>query len=401
MKEELDSFIHDDKILSATFCVFDGGDRHGTHLDSLLKQLLKIAIVQGTEEAVFNFEKCTEETRGSFQTIALLEGIKLDAKIQAFEGIHLIPLPSSESEFPTHFGSIPSPGASNSYFGKTVIVTNYSIFPIFRKPASLAKTPDEPDSYVLFLPGIGSPVPTDAPDEWAKQIARFKVEVDGGKFPDFKEADFYNDFCQALSLACNSAVQVALRWKFIAQDELFSANAHKSAQLPQGPFGDPVEVGEAQIEKAKCLYERLTKLNQGTFEKLRIPIDRWIKSKAEQNPVDKMIDLGIALESLYLSGTESKNEIRFRFSLHAAWHLGEDKEHREGLMKKFKAIYDWRSAVVHTGKLPEKGKGKKKKPYTQEEVREFIRNAQDLCRDSIIKILEDGEFPDWNNLILG
>ena len=401
MKEELDSFIHDDKILSATFYVFDGGDRHGTHLDSFLKQLLKIAIVQGIEEAVFNFEKCTEETRGSFQTIVLLEGIKLDAEIQVFEGIYLIPLPSSESEFPSHFGSIPSPGASNSYFGKTVIVTNYSIFPIFHKPPFLAKTPDEPDSYVFVFPGIGSPVPTDVSDEWAKQRARFKVEVDGGKFPDFKEADFYNDFCQALSLACNSAVQVRMRWKFIAQDELFSADAHRSAQLPQGPFGDPVEVGEVQIEKAKCFYEKLANPNPEIAKKLQIPINRWIKSKASKDSVDKIIDLGIALESLYLSGTESKNEIRFRFSLHAAWHLGEDKEHREGVMKKFKAIYDWRSAVVHTGKLPKKGKGKKKKSYTREEVREFIRNAQDLCRASIIKILENGEFPDRNNLIFG
>lgn len=145
----------------------------------------------------------------------------------------------------------------------------------------------------------------------------------------------------------------------------------------------------------------LVNLSSDVEEKLHIPVDRWIKSKAEDNPVDKIIDLGIALESLYLSGTESKNEIRFRFSLHAAWHLGKDKKHREELMKEFKAIYDWRSAVVHTGKLPEKGKGKKKKPYTQEEVREFIRNAQDLCRDSILKILEDEEFPDWNNLILG
>ena len=70
-------------------------------------------------------------------------------------------------------------------------------------------------------------------------------------------------------------------------------------------------------------------------------------------------------------------------------------------MKQFKAIYDWRSTVVHTGKLPKKGSGKKKKSYTQEEVRDFIHSAQDLCRDSIIKILEDREFPDWNNLILG
>ena len=93
-----------------------------------------------------------------------------------------------------------------------------------------------------------------------------------------------------------------------------------------GPFGDPIKVSEDQINKAKCLYETLVDSTSNTptkiAEKLKIPIDRWIESKVNKDPVDKIIDLGIALESLYLSGTESKNEIRFRFSLHAAWHLG-------------------------------------------------------------------------------
>ena len=369
-----------------------------TALDSFLKHLLKIAIVQGIEEAVFNFEKCTEETRGSFQTIALLEGIKLEAEIQVFEGIHLIPLPSSESEFPTHFGSIPGPKPSNSYFGKTVIVTNYSIFPIFHKPSSLAKTPDEPNSYVLGLPGIGSPVPTHVPDEWAKQRARFKVEVDGGKFPDFKEADFYNDFCQALSLACNSAVQFGMRWKFIGQDELFNADASRSAQLPQGPFGDSVEVGEVQIDEAKNLCEVLVNPASNVRTKLQIPINRWIKSKANKDPEDKIIDLVIALEALYLLDRDEKSELSFQFRLRASWHLGKDKEYRETLMKDFRKMYDWRSKVAHTGKLPNKTK---KTPFTRQEIEKFIEKAQDLCRDSIIKILEDGKFPDWSSLILG
>lgn len=111
--------------------------------------------------------------------------------------------------------------------------------------------------------------------------------------------------------------------------------------------------------------------------------------------------MGIALEALYLSETDYNREIRYRFSLHAAWHLGKDKKHRKELMKEFKTIYDWRSTVVHTGKLPEKGSGKKKKPYPPEEVEAFITNAQNQCQKSILKILEDGKFPDWNDLILG
>ena len=124
--------------------------------------------------------------------------------------------------------------------------------------------------------------------------------------------------------------------------------------------------------------------------------------KSVENYVDRMIDLGIALEALYLMDTDEKTELSFRLRLHAAWHLGKDEEDRRRLMKEFGEIYDWRSKVVHTGKLPEKRVGRRKrKPFTSEEVKQFIGRAQDLCRDSIMKILEDGKFPDWNNVILG
>ena len=72
--------------------------------------------------------------------------------------------------------------------------------------------------------------------------------------------------------------------------------------------------------------------------------------------------------------------------------------HRKELMKDFSQIYEWRSKVVHTGKLPNKTK---KIPFTRQETKAFIEKAQDLCRQSIIKILEEGKFPDWNDLILG
>jgi len=146
----------------------------------------------------------------------------------------------------------------------------------------------------------------------------------------------------------------------------------------------------------------LINLNSNVAGKLQIPIDRWIKSKAEWNPVDKIIDLGIAFEALYLSDISEPTELSYRLRLHAAWHLKKKKEDRKALMKEFTEIYKWRSSAVHKGKLPEKKISKnKKRPYTQEEVEEFIERAHDLCRESIIKIIEAGKFPDWNSLILG
>lgn len=163
-------------------------------------------------------------------------------------------------------------------------------------------------------------------------------------------------------------------------------------------LGNFPEVGQSEIDRAKDLYQILIKLNSETQEKLQIPIDRWLKSKSNKDPIDKIIDLGIAFEALYLSDISEPTELAFRLRLRASWFLGKDKAHREKLMKDFNKIYEWRSKSVHTGKLPKKTK---KTPFTSEEVEEFITRAQGLCRESIMKILEDGEFPDWNDLILG
>ena len=119
-----------------------------------------------------------------------------------------------------------------------------------------------------------------------------------------------------------------------------------------------------------------------------------------------MIDLGVAFESLYLPRNKT-DQLAFQFRLRASWHLGENKTHRKELMDEFDAIYTLRSQAVHNGKLSSKVKIRKGNKITEGKsvpASEFIPRAQDLCRDSIIKFLENGEFPDdeyWKDLILG
>ena len=272
--------------------------------------------------------------------------------------------------------------SAGSFLGKTLLIIDYSVSPIFHRPFD----------------------PTTIQEDRKLLNRTFRLEINGDKLADSYVADFSEKFfCQALSLACNSAVQTALKWKFLADDEIFNLSYGTGGSIRiSGPFGNAVEAGQSEIDKAKCLYDRLTNLNTETLEKLQIPIGRWIKSHTYRDSVDKMIDLGIAFEALYLSDISETTELSFRLRLRlrASWFLGEDKAHRQELMKNFSKIYDWRSKVVHTGKLPYKN-SKRKTPFTRQEATEFIEKAQDLCRESIIKILEDGEFPDWNNLILG
>lgn len=388
IRVEFDPFIHEDFIQPASSFIAQSFLYPGHPLDVFLKQLLKIAVGRGIDEAVSDFDKCTKNTPASFQYIALLEGVKLTTETQLFEGVRLIPLPNSPSEFPKrYFPDVLVPGLglpANFFCSKTLLVIDASISPIFPKP-----------------------FPNPFREGFREDDLPFQVEVHGGKVPDLKAYDVHAAVRHALSLACNSSVQISLEWRLLPEDELFNLHGlgvggvtrRYDANSSSRSF---TEAGETQIDKAKCLYDRLVNLNSNVRKKLRIPINRWIKSKAHGNSVDKMIDLGIAFESLYLSDIGETTELSFRLRLHAAWHLGKNKGHRKALMKEFREIYDWRSSVVHTGELPKKKVSKnKRKPYTEEEVVGFLKRAQDLCRQSIMKILEEGRFPNWNDLILG
>lgn len=224
----------------------------------------------------------------------------------------------------------------------------------------------------------------------------FHFELNDVKFPcNNAITSFRKSFCQVLSLVCNSSVQIAGSWQSLPEGELFHPLPGGGIGRSSGPFGHPAKAGHSQIEGAKCLDEILKKLASNVKGKLQIAIDRWIKSKANKDPVDQMIDLGIAFESLYLP--ETKDELSFKLGVRAAWYLGKNKDDREKLLTEFKVLYRCRSAVVHGGRLKENVTiGEEYIPMSR-----FITRTQDLCRDSIMKILEDGKFPDWDNLILG
>ena len=378
IRKEFAQFIHEDKIQSASFFI-KGGYFDGFPLDWLLEQLLRIAIARGIEEAVSAFDKCTEETSASFQYFALLDGIRLEAGIQIYKGIQLVPLSKASSYlhhyWPTFFASII--GMPEDFrHSKTVLIIDCSVSPIFHKP----------------FPGLSQ-----------KDDYPFRVEVNGENFRNFMEDDFCEQFCQALSLACNFSAQIAFSWRFLAEDQLFNLSygiegatlsTSNLAFWPSDPFGIPIEAGEVEIEEAKCLYKKLVDLDSNDREKLQISIDRWIKSKTPEKPIDKIIDLGIAFEALYVP--DGGGDITYKFSIRAARHLGKDKEDRKELLKKFGQIYGCRSKAVHSGKLEERPKfGEERIP-----ISEFIEKAQNLCWKSIKKILKDKQFPDWNSLLL-
>ena len=395
IKEEFSDYIRDDipgypRIKPASYGIRERGFPAGYSLDRLLDKFLEIAIIRDVETAISKFDKCTRETEGFFQKIILVGGIELgrlagtgpeafeqERVVQISDGIQLVGLPFVFAKTPNlppylfHDGWMTLLLRSHpmDFYRKTLLIIDCIVKPLFFQPEPAADIQED-------------------------RVNPFQIEIQSIEFPNFCT----DKFCQALSLSCNSAIQPVFEWNFIDEDEIFSMRGEGSVgrpnRIPPFDYKSGTSVSDAQIAEAKCLYEKLVALDSDVREKLQIPIDRWIKSKTPQNPLDKMIDLGIAFEALYAPDSSS-GEIRFKFAVRAAWHLGKNKKCRKMLMKEFQEIYDWRSTIVHTGKLP------KKKKKTPQEVEQFIENAQDRCRESILKILEDGRFPDWSSMILG
>ena len=393
ISSELDPFIHEGRILTGYFYLQCARtNREIVELNDLLEKLMNIAIFGGIEAAVSAFDKSvSKDAPVSFESITLLKGITLETEIQVYDGIRLVPIPAS-SDLPRCLGSFSETDISDFYW-ETMLVIDYSISPIFQKPSlAVVKAADKNYTHVMEKPPM--------------EIEGFRIKAKGGKSPEYTftaSTVFHQKFCQALSLACNSGVKPSRSWKFVAKDELLNINPTNSflSSLSPGPFGDRSEVSEDQINKAKYLYEILVNSPSNTptyiAEKLQIPIDRWIKSKVNKDPVDKMIDLGTAFESLFLP-SDSVDQLAFQFRLRASWHLGKDKADREKLMDEFKAIYTLRSKAVHNGELPPKIRIRKGESVA---TSKFIPRAQNLCLDSIKKILEDGKYPDWKSLVLG
>ena len=297
-------------------------------------------------------------TNNKYDNVVLLNGIVLENDVEFLSGIRLVPFPSTlgkkRKNIPRYVSEwYPAAGGIRYFFNKTQLIIDSS------------------------------------------EVSNFNW-------------DHIEQLCQALSLVCNSGIQIVTSITVRMDEDPFSMVPYTG---PSVTYMEHDPANDSDIEEAKRLYKLLDSLEPDVQRKLHIPINRWIKSHVLQSArvdkmtepdipperiaeapttrdVDKMIDLGIAFESLYLSG---RKKLSLKFRKRMSWFLHKNEAHRKELIEKCEKIYDIRCDAVHEGKLP----------HDVEicgrlvSISKFIEQAQRLCRQSILKIIENGHFPDW------
>ena len=364
IEHALGAMIHDDRIGVARPL---GSLYRDYPISDLLDRLISLAVVWGTKLAARQFVSATFHQPFHYQQMAKLEGVQLESDVQVFNGITLIPLPKSSTDFPYYLnGKLDYDMEMLDFWGSTLLVVDYKVKPRFVNPTEAA---------ALNAPGSHSPNGTVA-------------SLDAPSFDAM-------EFCRALSLVCRSDVFPSVRWQTVSPRDISDLGGPSGvtrslpmAVRPQAPCSS------TQVGEARDLYVAMMNLSEAARVKLETPISRCVASLGPKPLVDKAIDLGIAYESLFLP--EISDELRFRLGLRVAWLLGVDRDKRAALLADVMSFYDMRSKAVHNGTLPKQAKIGKDRVNPSR----LIDRAQDLCVQSIRRIIYEG-YPDWNSIILG
>ena len=358
---ELEPHIHEDKIQTAAAVVIVGLGG-GFPLEHLVRHILDIAIVRGPLFAAYAFYRCVEAPAATYQLFGLLPTVQVEQELQISQGIRLVPIPNSTGQLPSHLPLWPYWNPVD-LLGRTLITIDRNISPVFLNPRLIEMNP----------------------------MAPFTDVMASAEYPDFS----IERFCQALSLAADASIVCAAKWTHIEPTEIFNVwGTYRGGSHTYFPglayrIGS-VNVTQEDISEALAIYQRMQVLAPSVATKLQVPIDRWIKSKAEQSSVDAFIDLGIALESLYLQDIGNQSELSFRLRLRAAWYLAKDHAGRETIMRDLRDVYDLRSKAVHTGDIG-----------SYRDALALLTTGRQICRQSIVKVIFNCGFPNWHQLVLG
>ncbi len=194
--------------------------------------------------------------------------------------------------------------------------------------------------------------------------------------------------CRAMSVEINGYVDWFRQWWDYGDVDAFFLHPVFSSDSRDISNPPPILVSEEQLRRCLKVHGLLEK-----YTRLDLCIARWLRSKRATVKEEQLIELRIALESVLLGDDKGVvGEKRHRLSVRGAWLLGETFDQRKTYFRMLREAYGSASSVLHAGSLEKKD---------TEALARVIGEAQDRCREAILRIANAKGMPDWSDVVLG
>ena len=336
--------------------------------------LVRAAAVLGPVPAAALFDGWVRGEPLRFKVCLVLGGAYVSDHLELSAGLRLFPLPTSSDGLPLSMPDMDN-NRVNTILGHPLLEIDVFTRPVFFPPLG------DDDAF----PALQS----------ITALAPASVDV----------------FMIALSLVCERHVGVAWAWSDFGPAGLFAAGSptglmgpgRVSTHLLGRGYSYSLTTNVTRVDgfdppaphlfanRLWRAWELLPYLQERHSEdpRFRIAVTRWYQSAFTSTAwVDRVVDLRIALESLYLDS--DRGELGFRLATTAARYLGATLAERRAIRKTVSDFYDLASRVIHGTNVD----------LTHDRNADLIGGASKLCRDGILKILEQRHQPKWSDVLL-
>jgi hypothetical protein len=334
--------------------------------DDLLKALI-FAMLDASGELEYSEATFRDRWQGivtflesqTLRSIAIfpIRGLTLSAApIRISDGIELDYLSQAEIERCNRFGVL------HSIFPEGPMEGEFSGTTGIRITVSLPKVVGDDDTHASSFPN----------------------ESDRGKFgnrPLQREDLVAEDVLVALRLLRHTTIRCNGYAKWIDSFWLDGGTTYSAGQVRL--HADTCSLTETDVPEVLRVWELLNRSADGFAFSVR----RFSQSFERADPDDRIVDLVIAGESIFVGDTESngRGELRFRFALRAAKFVDHPTYGRRDMLDVMQRAYDARSAVVHGGHPnPKKIFLPDDKPAT---LRTFSDAVEHIIRLAILKAI--------------
>ncbi len=331
-------------------------------VEGFARPLIIAAVKVGAEEITQQLCAWIRDEVFRYRYNVVLKGIDLDGPLE-FEGLRLEKSPALRPDHPV---VLPSLSPSATRLDAVQMSIDCELAPSFCLPDG------HPNDLLYWTP-----------TETILGTTEF-----GPPFAMMEKGQWLDGFCQSMSLASNSHVDWHLLWRDVDAFAAFADGPESTSH--KGGYGHGSSINETKISRA-CLEEtrriQLVLEKKNLRQELNLAIDRWVMSKKSKSVEDRLIDLRIALEALFeVKGGEKA----FLVATRGAWHLGKNVRDRVRIWETLRDTYSASSRVIHGDKLKHAAKDPS-----------LVSSAQNICREGILKRLDETKAPVWKDIILG